>query len=138
MIVGNFDFGDDSFENATLSFWQSNGGPTNQIQLDGLVNLSQTIRSNVYDPNYYGTYGSYFISNYLRALRTTNYTVIPWNLAVQVQNFYHSRTNTYFGSKSWFDISIAVYATHGYTTGNQLVSWKDQGFVNVFDFISVS
>lgn len=138
MIDGNFDFGDDSFENATDSFWLSNGAAVNRIQLAGLVNLSRRIGSNVYDPNYYGTYGSYFLSNYLSELGTPEYAIIPWNLAVQVQKFFHSRINTYYGSKSWFDISIAVYATEGSTSGNQYVTWKDQGFVNVFDFISVS
>lgn len=140
MIDGNFDFGDSSFDDAVNYYHQSNGVAANQIQIAALVNLSETIISHVYDdtPPYLGTFGSFFTDNYLRALRTAAYHIIPWNLALQVQQFFHTYTNNYFGTNSWFDISIAVYATHGYTLGSQWVTWGDQGFATVFDFISVS
>ncbi len=139
MIGENFTFGDSTFENATYVFSQSDGSIENQTQIGILANLSETIMSVVYDqdPTYFGTFGSFFVSNYWRELRST-YIDIPWSLALKVQEFFHTYTNNYFGTKSWFDISIEVYSTHGYTLGSQWVTWRNEGFSTVFDFISVS
>lgn len=140
MIGENFTFGDSSFENATNYFWQSDGIPQNQAQVAVLTNLSEAIMSVVYDqdPTYFGTFGSFFVSNYWRELRSATYSYIPWSLALKVQNFFHTYTNNYFGTKSWFDISIEVYSTHAYTLGNQWVTWRDKGFSTIFEFLSVT
>lgn len=139
MIDGNFDFGDSSFKNATEYFWQSNGTLVNQNETSVLSIMSHTLMTDVYlqDPIYLGTFGSYFTSNYLRKIRTAAYNAIPWDLALQVQQFFHTYMNNYFGTNSWFDISIAAYASQNDTTGSQWVTWRDQGFATVFDFISV-
>lgn len=140
MIGTNFTFGDSSFENATSYFSQSNGDPENQAHVALLANLSESISSVVYDqePKYLGTFGSFFIANYWRELRSDIYNAIPWSLALKVQNFFHTYTNNYFGTNSWFDISIEVYSTHGYTLGSQWVTWRNEGFSTVFEFLSVS
>lgn len=140
LIDGDFTFGDSSFENATVYFWQSNGTSPNQVDVARLADLADTIMDEVYiqDPSYLGTFGSFFVSNYWRQLRTAVYNNIPWELALQVQSFFHTYTNNYFGTESWFDISIAVYSTHGYTLGSQWVTWRDKGFKTVFEYLSVS
>lgn len=139
MIGGNFTFGDSTFENASNHFWQSDGNSEDQTQIAALANLSETIMSVVYDqdPIYLGTFGSFFISNYWRELRSAAYSNIPWSLALKVQNFFHTYMNNYFGTQSWFDISIAVYSTHGYTLGSQWVTWRNKGFATVFEFLTV-
>lgn len=139
MIGENFTFGDSSFENAIYYFSRSDGVPENQAQISALANLSETIMSVVYDqdPTYMGTFGSFFVSNYWRELRSAAYNAIPWNLALKVQNYFHTYTNNYFGTESWFDISIAVYSTHDYTLGSQWVTWRNEGFTTVFEFLSV-
>ncbi|KAJ6642458.1 Polyamine oxidase 1 [Pseudolycoriella hygida] len=138
MIGANFSFGDSSFENTTYHFWQSDGTSENQAQIGQLVELSQGIMSAVYsqEPSYLGTFGSFFVANYWRELRSTIYNAIPWSLALKVQNFFHVSTNNYFGTNSWFDISIEVYSTHGSTTGSQWVTWRNEGFHTVFEFLS--
>lgn len=137
MIGTNFTFGDSTFENATYYFSQSNGLPANQAQIGELASLSEEIMDVVYDPTYFGTFGSFFVSRYWSQLRELAYKSIPWSLCLQVQNFYHTYINNYFGTESWYDISIEVYSTHGETTGSQWVTWRNEGFSTVFEFLSV-
>lgn len=139
MIDGNFIFGDSSFENATDDFRRTDGVPENQSEIGQLAALAETIMSEVYDqdPTYLGTFGSFFVSRYWTELRSAAYNAIPWSLAFMVQNFFHTYTNNYFGTESWFDISIAVYSTHNYTLGSQWVTWRNEGFTTVFEFLSV-
>ncbi|XP_037045061.1 protein anon-37Cs-like [Bradysia coprophila] len=136
MIGTNFTFGDSTFENATYYFSQSNGVPENQNQINQLALLSEEIMDVVYDPNYFGTFGSFFVNRYWAQLRATAYNSIPWRLCLQVQNFFHTYINNYFGTESWFDISIEVYSTHNDTTGSQWVTWRNEGFSTVFEFLS--
>lgn len=140
MIGTNFTFGDSTWENGTDLFLQSNGAYANQTQISQLVNLSESITSVVYDqdPTYLGTFGSFFVSNYWEKLRSDAYNTIPWSLAMKVQHFFHTYTNNYFGTNSWFDISIPIYSAKGYMLGSQWVTWRNEGFQTVFEFLSVS
>lgn len=60
-------------------------------------------------------------------------------LASQVLKAFHNQMNGYYASESWYDIS--AYHTNLYSQeceGNQLLTWKTQGFKTVFDFITVN
>ncbi|KAJ6641285.1 Spermine oxidase [Pseudolycoriella hygida] len=136
MVGAHFPFGDSAWENAADMFLLSDGTARNQTQIAQLAHLAEGIMAVVYDPSYTGSFGSFFEYHYWNALNNEPYRAIPRSLATKVQHFYHTYTNNFFGSKSWFDISIEIYANAGYTLGSQWVTWRDSGFSTVFEFLS--
>lgn len=54
-----------------------------------------------------------------------------------MRHFAHTNVNSYFASENWYQISARLAALTEGTEGNQWLTWKDKGFVTVFDFLSV-
>jgi hypothetical protein len=51
----------------------------------------------------------------------------------------HARrqTNSYYASPNWNRISARLDSEFGFASGNQMITWKDKGFISAFDFLMV-
>jgi spermine oxidase len=140
MINGSFQFGDTGFESAGRYWHQSNGQLVDQSRCESLSNLCDEILNNSFEQMFASrdSIGRFFERKYLHALGTNkNFSDMPFSLANKIKNFYHWQTNNYFSSENWDEISTSLLAGLGYADGNQWLTWRDQGFVTVFDFITV-
>lgn len=139
MIDGNFLFGDTGFQGATSYFHQSNGFPLNQVHCANLSSLTRQVQGNYRDmKEFEGSYGDFFAINYLRQLRANpEFKRMPWSLSIMMRHFAHAGVNSYFASENWYQISAKLAALTEGTEGNQWLTWKDKGFITVFDFLSV-
>lgn len=139
MINGSFAFGDTGFHGATSYFYQTNGFPLNQSLTLNLMMLTWQVMGNTKDmAEFRGSYGDFFAIEYLRQLQTNpNFKSTPWSLAAMMRHFAHTNVNSYFASENWYQISARLAALTEGTEGNQWLTWKDKGFVTVFDFLSV-
>lgn len=140
MINGHFDFGDTGFDDAYKYFHQSNGEAVIQSHCETLSSVAEEILYESFDEmsEFNHSIGDFFAMKYSRALRDRSMNEVSWSLARQIEDFFHSVTNNYFGSANWHDISSHLYGITKKTDGKQWLTWRKSGFATVFDFISVS
>lgn len=85
-----------------------------------------------------GSLGDFFGIRYNSHLTGPDFVGIPQALRDQMRDFHHKRINYYEAAQTWFSISAYLYGMAPYTLGNQWLTWRDEGFHVLFDFISVS
>jgi phytoene dehydrogenase-like protein len=140
LINEHFEFGDTGFDDAYKYFHQSNGQPVMQKHCELLSDLANEILYDSFEEmaEFDHSIGDFFAMKYSRALRERNMTEVPWSLSRQVEDFFHSVTNNYFGSENWYEMSAKLYGTTEMTEGKQWLTWREHGFATVFDYISVN
>lgn len=79
-----------------------------------------------------------FLLRYNEALKTSEYSDVKPELARQIIDRIEKEKNASFASESWFDISAKTSAMYTGCQGNQYLTWKDKGYISVFDYIIVS
>ena len=137
MINGSFEFGETRFDYVDQYFHLSNGSPLNQTHCNLLEMLSGAILMNRQMATFGGSIGEFFDMKYFNALMSPQFADVPWTLAVKMRDLMHNRMNNYMGSQTWYTISARLLALSEFATGSQWLTWRDQGFATVFDFITV-
>lgn len=56
----------------------------------------------------------------------------------QAYDWIHRMENTFEASESWFETSCSSLPQYWVCDGNQLLNWKDRGYVTVFDLLQVN
>ena len=79
-----------------------------------------------------------FLHRYNEALKTLEYSDVNSALARQIIDRIEKEKNASFASESWFNISAKTSALYTGCQGNQYLTWKDKGYITVFDYITVS
>ena len=79
-----------------------------------------------------------FLNRYNEALKTSKYSDIKPDLAQLIINRIEKEKNSSFASESWFDISAKMSVLYTGCEGNQYLTWKNKGYITVFDYITVS
>ena len=79
-----------------------------------------------------------FLHRYNEGLKTFEYKDIKPELARQIIDRIEKEKNASFASESWFDISAKNSAMYTGCQGNQYLTWKEKGYITVFDYITVS
>lgn len=117
----------------------SDGQPANQNHSTELTNLSRHILAESFEQmaQFDGSVGDFYFTNYMRSLRRKEFGNIPMRSVTQMESFHHTRINNYFASLDWYDVSARLLGLKPHTKGSQWVTWRDQGFRTMFDFISV-
>lgn len=138
-VDGRFDFGDSHFDSVEHYWHLSNGQFANQGQCTNLSTLARHILTESFDimANYSGSLGDFYVQKFMQGLRRKEFFDVPFGMAMQMEIFHHTRINNYFASLDWYDVSARLLATKPHTGGSQWVTWRDEGFRTMFDFISV-
>jgi len=82
--------------------------------------------------------GSIVQREYEKALNTPEYADIDKSLARSMLFRNRNHVSLCYSADSWTNISDAYYKYGQKCDGNQMLTWKTEGFKTVFDFISVS
>lgn len=77
------------------------------------------------------------LHRYNEALKNSEYNDVNPELARQIIDRIEKEKNASFASESWFDISAKTSAMYIGCQGNQYLTWKDKGYITVFDYITV-
>lgn len=139
LVHDYFQFGDTGVDSTPPIFLNSTGKPIKHKQVVKLAELARKVLT-LYPEmaKFNGSLGSFFIKRFARALKSIKLTKTQMGIAIQIIDFYHKEINTLNGSETWFDISARLNAISGVNDGNQFLTWKDKGYITVFDFLTVS
>lgn len=138
MVHEHFDFGSLKVFEKPLVYSLSDGQSPDQETCSKLVKLlSETFENALEKMTRNESVGTFVSREYQKALETSEYADIDKVLSDQMLGVYHKQINSFYASKSWFDISIYYNMFAQECEGNSLLSWKDQGYKTVFDFITV-
>lgn len=141
MIDGNFNFGSSRFGDVDHKYYFTNGQPVERKHGSELERVSLDILERSFDEMAHfdgGSVGHFFEKTFLRRMREPKFINVTFTLANKMHDFQHTRINNYYASNSWYDVSARLLGTKPHTGGDQWVTWNDEGFSTVFDFISVS
>lgn len=138
LINGGFDFGDTGIDLTPSIFQNSDGTPADQKQCARLNKLSEEILVDYKGQSRFkGSLGDFFTQEYRKDLKAAKYNDISLDLSNQILDFYEKEINIWNGSHTWFDISAWGNTISGVNDGNQYLTWRDKGYITVFDFLTV-
>lgn len=139
MMKGNFDLGKTAFEDYQETYIMSDGSTPNQEQCLRLSELSEKILEKSFSDmgKFNGSLGDFFIDKFTKELNSTEFQDIDKELSLMFIDHTRRQTNSYYASPNWSEISAKLDAEFGFASGNQMISWKEKGFVSVFDFLMV-
>ena len=140
MAAEHFGFGDTELNEENLINYLSNGEPADKEMCDKLLGLATSITDEFAEEmlNFDGSLGSFFSMKYNKALEAPEYSDIKPETAQQMLELFEKGQNTYYASESWFDISARLSVLYPACEGNPYYTWRDKGYVTVFDYITVS
>jgi hypothetical protein len=78
------------------------------------------------------------LTNFDEAVTGPSYRHIDVATQDFIKEEIHKETNGYNGASSWFDISAKLNSLTEFADGDQYLTWKRQGFITLFDFVTVS
>ncbi|CAO1433033.1 unnamed protein product [Diamesa serratosioi] len=137
MASEHFGFGDTKINALNIINYLSNGEPADKEMCDKLLELINKISASSDEMlNFDGSLGSFFMERYNEALKTSEFSHITSELARQIIDRIEKEKNASFASETWFDISAKTSALYTGCKGNQFLTWKDKGYITVFDYIT--
>lgn len=122
-----------------VNFISSSGSEIDENNCKRLVMLCEQILEDSSEDlvNYKGSLGSYIVSKYEAALKSSDFADIDSETAYQVLDYFHKFENSIEASDSWFDTSGNGYLSYKECEGHPLLNWKDKGYKHVINFLTV-
>lgn len=141
MTNKHFQFGTTPFEEVYGTFVYSNGTKPDQKIFRKISEIGWKIVEEIDDSNDpEGSIGELFLKKFDKALKKSRngLTEVDSKVIEIMKTEMHKNINTYYASKSWFDLSAKLSVEEDLAKGNQYNTWKKQGFKTFFSFLSVS
>ena len=136
MVHDYFEFSPAEYGKSDFNFLLSNGQLANQEQCSRLELLLNKIYETVQGQN--KSIGSVIEERFWKDFKSSNYSDIDELLARQMLSLFEKQICADYATESWFNISLTysnLYIRE--SAGNQIMSWKREGFKKVFDFLTV-
>jgi spermine oxidase len=135
-----FDFGITPFASVPVTFLLSDGSLPDQRMCQKLSDLAFSLVDNDDGDmgDFEGSLGDYVTKKMDEAVETSEFEDIDPALVAMVKDNVHRQINGYFASPSWHNISAKLNAQYDETEGIQHLTWKRQGFVTYFNYITVN
>lgn len=120
-----------------VSFIRSSGDTVDNEKCGKLVALCMEILEDSKDElkKSKGSLGSFVLSRYQNALKTSEFNDIEDNLAHELLDYFHKFENSIEASDTWFDTSASGYTHYKECDGHPLLNWRDKGYKTLFNYI---
>lgn len=136
LVHEHFKFGHSEFPENDFDYYTSDGQKAPSDVCNKLDAVIKNIIASVSDSN---SVGRIIESEYVKAIKLLpDYVSTDKTLVNQMLALNEKQANVGFASQSWFDVSTLHNSHYQKCEGNQMLSWKTDGFKKVFDFITVS
>ncbi|KAJ6633138.1 Peroxisomal N(1)-acetyl-spermine/spermidine oxidase, partial [Pseudolycoriella hygida] len=114
LVKDKFEFGDDSVRYNNYECYTSDGNIADFNTCDKLMNLTELIYSD-YEGfiNFNKSVGEFVELNYRKGLEDDEFKGVDKDMVEQVLYFTETDSITFYGSKSWFDVSAKLNAVLG-------------------------
>lgn len=133
----HFQFGDTGIEHIDPLFLGFDGKPVNQEQCKVLKSFTDDILKSYAEMKIFdGSLGDFVIQKFWKKWEFDTFS--PEDLPSQILDLMQKEVNVWNGSASWFDISAKLNAYSDVNTGNQYLTWLDQGYVTFLDYLTVN
>lgn len=137
LVHDHFEFGSLNSESQPFDYITSEGQKASQEQCTNLDILLEKLLEQSVSEGRNESIGAIIEREYEKSVN-----LLPEDektVARQMLASFRNQMNGYFASESWFDVSAfysKIYSQE--CEGDELLTWKTQGFKTVFDFITVS
>lgn len=136
MTHEHFEFGQPEYGTTEAQYFLSSGQPANQEQCKRLDLLFNSVYEAAQGQN--KSLGSIIELEYEKALNNPEYSDIDKTLSRQMLTFFDKQTSADYAVESWFKLSVNYSLRFiQESKGNQILTWKREGFKKVFDFLTV-
>jgi len=139
LVSPHFSFGSTPIDLHFPIFLLSNGTTPQQTDFQIIYSLGNRVMNEVYDIRLTRqSVGDLFLRHFDEALADPLYRHIDNETKDFIKEQIYKETNGYYGTSTWFDLSARLNYFVEFADGDQYLTWKRQGFITLFDFITVS
>lgn len=140
-LNGNYSFGDTQLTDFNNIFIESNGNAVDQNKLLRLSEYGDMVTKKIEDctemAKFNNSFGAFFVQKYQDILHDKNFSDIDTSLVNEELFFEECDANSFYGSTDWFVVSSKYDSILPFTDGNMWLTWKDEGYKTLFDFVTV-